>query len=210
MAHPLLEPLITAVKRGDRAEIIRQAGLVAAEGLGVDWAACLWHAVRSGQPDSVELLLAWGVDTTRVDARADTLLHAAAFSGHDGVLRALLDYGCEPDVRNYCTGATPLIRALLAPHGRLYETLLEAGADPCIETFNRDTPLHVAARTNHGEALLRLLEHGADPLAKNASGRTFQPYYFSAPAHLLSDDARHERIRVTDWLRAHDVPIEAR
>lgn len=208
MSHPRLEPLFTAIKRGDRAEIIRQAELVAADGVGVDWTACLWEAVRSGQEGILELLLGYGVDLARVDARADTLLHVAAFSGHTGIVRFLLAHGCDPDVRNYLTGATPLIRALLASDGRAHEVLLEAGADPNLATINRDTPLHVAAKTNAGAAILALLERGADPMARNASGRTFQSYYFSAPGHLITDDARYERIRVKDWLRAHDIPLE--
>jgi ankyrin repeat protein len=148
-------------------------------------------------------------DPNRPDARGETAVHRAAFSGDAARLSAVLAAGGDPDVRNPQTGATPLVSALLSPNAGQYRVLLEAGADPGIADRNGDTPLHVAARTNAGGAILDLLEAGASPTATNARGDSFQPYYFGYRRSLLDADARATRARVAAWLRARGIPLEA-
>ena len=207
--NPELAPLAEAVRRGDDAEIRRQLERIDANTTGHDGSTLLIEAIRQGQIASVQALLAGGADPDRPNARGDTAVHAAAFSGNADLLRAVLAGGGDPNVRNPHTGTTPLVSALLSPEARQFEVLLAAGADPDVADLNGDTPLHVAARTNNGAAILRLLEAGASPLSENSGGRSFQPYYFGYRRELLNDRALDERRRVVAWLKANGVPLEA-
>ena len=206
---PTTAPLADAVRRGDAAEIRRQLERVPADTPGSDGDTLLMEAIRQRRAASVEALLEGGADPDRANARGDTPVHAAAFSGDPAILRMVIARGGDPDARNPHTGATPLVQALLSPTAGQAAVLLDAGADPNIADRNGDTPLHVAGRTNGGAAILALLRRGARPQAENARGATFQAEYFGFPAQLLNDRARAERREIIAWLKANGVPLEA-
>lgn len=208
-SNPELSSLAAAVDRGDAPEIRRQLERIEADTPGSDGSTLLMTAIRAGQTASATALLEGGADPNRVDARGETPVHAAAFSGDAGLLRAVLAHGGDANVRNPNTGASPLVQALLSPSAEQYAVLLEAGADPDAADHNGDTPLHVAARTNNGGAILALLQRGASPLAKNSGGASFQSYYFGYNRAILNDRALGERKAVVEWLRANGVPLEA-
>ncbi|MEN5060768.1 ankyrin repeat domain-containing protein [Luteimonas sp. TWI1416] len=205
---PSTASLADAVRRDDAAEVRRQLQQVPADTPGSQGETLLMEAIRQRRAASVEALLEGGADPDRVDARGETPVHAAAFSGNPAILRSVLAHGGDKDARNPHTGATPLVQALLSPEAGQAEVLLEAGADPDIADRNGDMPLHVAARTNGGAAILALLRSGADPEARNSRGDSFQVEYFSFPANLLSARARDERREIVAWLKAHGVPLE--
>ena len=206
---PATAQLADAVRRGDAAEIRRQLEHVAPDTPGSDGDTLLMDAIRQRRAISVEALLDGGADPNRVNARGETPVHAAAFSGDPAILRAVIAKGGDVDAVNPHTGATPLVQALLSPTAGQAEVLLDAGADPNRADRNGDTPLHVAGRTNGGAAVLALLRKGARPQAENSRGATFQSEYFGFPANLLNDRARAERREIIAWLKAHGVPLEA-
>ena len=208
-SSPSTAQLADAVRRGDAAEIRRQLEHVAPDTPGSDGDTLLMEAIRQRRAASVEALLAGGADPDRANARGETPVHAAAFSGDPAILRMVIARGGDIDAANPHTGATPLVQALLSPTAGQADVLLDAGADPNIADRNGDTPLHIAGRTNGGAAILALLRKGARPQAENARGATFQSEYFGFPANLLNDRARAERREIVAWLKANGVPLEA-
>lgn len=207
--NPDLAPLADAVRRGDAQEIRCLSRQVDPDTPGSDGGTLLMEAIRRNRAVSVEALLDAGADPNRADPSGETPVHAAAFSGDAGLLRAVLAHGGSPDARDTQTGATPLVQALLSPNNDQYKVLLDAGADPNLADHNRNTPLHVAARTNAGGAVLALLRKGASPMATNSGGFTFQSDYFGYDRAILSDRALGDRKAVVEWLKANGVPLEA-
>lgn len=209
-ANSTLEPLANAVSSGDVAEIKRQLATVHPDTPGQDGATLLLAAIGAENLSATRTLLDGGADPNRPGAGGETPMQAAAFVADPAFLQAVLAHGGDPDSRNPVTGATPLARALLGPHPDNVRLLLDAGANPQLADNNADLPLHVAARTNCGQGILMLLEAGASPTAVNASGASFQAYYFSyPPRNVLNERALTERRQVVAWLKSHGVPLEA-
>lgn len=209
-SHPDALGLARAVQDGQTDEIAR---LVAAgtdvESTGEHGTTMLQWAVMTNSIDGLSALLAAGADPDRTGHDGDGPLHLAAFHSDPAYLVMLLDAGADPDLRGEVTGGTPLKQALLNNVDTTFHRLLEAGADVTIADRNGDGPVHVAARTNKGAALLALLEAGADPEAVSGTA-TFQTHYWGYRPQLLNDRARAERVRIIEWLDAHDVPLDPR
>lgn len=100
----------------------------------------------------------------------NTPLHDAAQSGNAATLRALLDNGHDPNVKNGA-GQTPLHLAAGEGHLDCMTLLIEHGAK--VNARNRDlrTPLHRAAWRGRNEAVRLLLAAGADINARDKGGR---------------------------------------
>ncbi len=208
--NPAVAPLADAVARGDAPEIRRHLSSIDPDTPGSDGGSLLVQAIGKGQLASVQALLEGGADPNRPVTGGETPVHAAAFAANPELLRTVLAHGGDADVRNPQTNATPLTSALLGQHPQQLQMLLDAGADPNSADRNGDTPLHVAARTNAGAAILGLLGKGAQPLAKNSGGATFQDYYFAFQRQVLNERALAERREIVAWLKAHDVPLQAK
>ena len=208
-SNPDLAPLAAAVARGDVAEIRRQSERIDPDTPGADGATLLVEAIGANLPGSAQALLEAGAEPNRPGGGGHTPVHAAAIARDAALLRAVLEHGGNPNLQDEGTGSTPLMQAILGQHPQQVALLLDAGADPDLADFKRDTPLHVAARTNAGATILSLLQHGAHPLAKNAGGATFQDYYFSFNRQVLSERALDERREIVAWLKSHNVPLAA-
>ncbi|MEN1942021.1 ankyrin repeat domain-containing protein [Luteimonas sp. MJ174] len=206
---PQLAPLADAALRGDADTLCAGLAGVNPDTPGKDGTSLLQLAVAAGQPATVAALLDAGADPNRQSPGGGGPMHAAAFGDDPTLLRALLDHGGNPDLRNSVTGETPLVRAILGRGDAQVKMLLDAGADPGAADGNGATPLHAAGSINAGAVVMLLLESGAPAHATNSAGDTFQPYYFQLSESLLTARARGERQAVIDWLRAHDVPLEA-
>ena len=126
----------------------------------------LLDAVERGDMPVIGILLEAGVDPN-----AGAPLSFAAWNGHIGAIRMLLDAGADVNE----TGGrafSPLHFAALAGHAEVVDALLDAGADPSAEgDFSPTTPLHLAARMGHVRTIIALLNAGADAYAKDVSGR---------------------------------------
>lgn len=83
--------------------------------------ACLF-----GQLRCVDALLAVDADTSLTDRQGNTAMHMAAFLGHAPIVKRLLDYGCNPRVRN-SYGATPSDNVTLRWTPSLEEYYREVG-----------------------------------------------------------------------------------
>lgn len=207
--NPDVAPLAAAVAQGDAAEIKRQLETVHPDTPGADNATLLVEAIRNENLVSVQALLEGSADPNRPGGGGETPMHAAAFVDDPAFLEAVLAHGGNPNVQNPVSGELPLRLAILGHNLTQMKMLLDSGADPNLADSEQDVPLHTAARTDFGQAILLLLNKGASPLAKNSSGAGFQTYYFSIPREGLNARALSERRQIVDWLKAHNVPLEA-
>ena len=104
--------------------------------------------------------------------RENSPLHSAAFYGDIEMVRVLLDYGVDVNIRND-VGFTPLYFAP-NPYSNdpgAVRLLLDRGADPNLGR-NGETPLHEASRYGKVEMARLLIEHGASVEVKGANGKT--------------------------------------
>ena len=111
----------------------------------------LFLAIEAGQPEKVNALL--DTDSTLVqcpDSNGQTLLHRAAYYGHEGIVRLLLDRGAPANARDQ-KNRTPLHQlACLAQIVEVAQILLAGGAEIDAEDEDGNTPLALAAlRIDH-------------------------------------------------------------
>jgi ankyrin repeat protein len=100
-------------------------------------------------------------------------LHLAIRSGHDAVVKLLLEKGAELESKDTNFGQTPLSLAAENGNDAVVKLLLEKGAE--LESKNTkfgQTPLSLAAENGHDAVVKLLLEKGAELEAKNTYSRT--------------------------------------
>ena len=107
------------------------------------------------------------------EGRETALMYATTF-GHIDIVRLLLEYNADPNIKDY-EGETALA---MATHGTLLDnedivkTLLEYNSDPNLQNVNGNTPLIKATIFNQLYIVHLLLDNGADPFIKNIRGDT--------------------------------------
>ena len=117
-------------------------------------------------------------------------LMTACHTGELAAVRALLDRGVDPSIKDPETTLTPLSVAAGAGHAKIVALLLERGADPC--PFDGAT-LVVALLRGHFEIAELLVKKGAS-VHHGAGGRT-------AITHVMCYG--EPPLEVIDWLLAH-------
>lgn len=83
---------------------------------------------RQGDTEQLVEFVDHGLPVDVADADANTALMLAAYHGHAGTVRALLDRGADPDLRNVRDQA-PIAGALFKGADDVVAVLREAGAD---------------------------------------------------------------------------------
>jgi ankyrin repeat protein len=139
----------------------------------------LMFAVRVGDLESTNLLVAAGADVNDADAWGVTATSLAAHSGFTDIALFLLDKGANPNLAE--CGFSPLHEAVMRRDEKLVTALLEHGADPNVtlktwtptrrssDDFNFEpqlvgaTPYWLAARFDEPNIMGILVKHGADP-----------------------------------------------
>lgn len=161
-----MTPVLAAAYR-QREEILR---------LLLDWKPRLnvFEAAAAGETEQLrDLLDAEPGLVTRVSTDGWTALHLAAFFGHAGAVRLLLERGSEVDARSLNTMRnTPLHAGVAGPLGADgVRLLLDHGADPDARQEGGLTALHAAAQRGDTETVRLLLERGARPGLPDDEGR---------------------------------------
>lgn len=113
-------------------------------------------------------------DGHAVDERGNdglTALMWAARTGAVDAMRALLDAGADPNVRDDRNGWTPLLHAIHKRQVGAVRLLLERGANPH-QRADMATPLLMAASDPDPAIVQLLLDHGADPNERGTGGST--------------------------------------
>lgn len=169
-AHAKVEgedsPLRIALYHGrrDLAELMRAHG----------WQLDAFDAAALGDADALRAALdAEPSILDRISNDGWTMLHLAAFFGHEDVVALLLERGADPHVvSENAMRNTPLHAALAGPLGMDgVRRLLDAGADVNARQHGGYTPLHSAAGRGALDLIQLLLERGADPEASAEDGK---------------------------------------
>ncbi|WP_243789735.1 ankyrin repeat domain-containing protein [Saccharopolyspora gloriosae] len=83
---------------------------------------------REGDTEQLIEFVGHGLPVNVTDSDANTLLMLAAYHGHAATVRALLDHGADPDLRN-ARDQSPIAGALFKGADDVVAVLLAAGAD---------------------------------------------------------------------------------
>jgi len=137
-----------------------------------------WAVVCRQSDLVISMLLRRGVDANAVTSFGMTPLFKAIIVGCPSILKKLLHYGADINVRNVFGkppnrfSLTPLIYAIIREKEDMVAILLERGADPNIAGQNDNKPLHVAVKSGQIEIVKLLLDGGADIDAVDKDGYT--------------------------------------
>ncbi|KAG7204767.1 hypothetical protein KM043_005178 [Ampulex compressa] len=136
-------------------------------------------AAWAGDAEIVRLILTQGPSVPNVNLTTkdnETALHCAAQYGHTEVVAQLLQYGCDPSIRN-SRGESAL--DLAAQYGRLetVELLVSTYPELIVPLRNSSsslifphTPLHLASRNGHRAVVEVLLAAGVDVNTRTSAG----------------------------------------
>jgi ankyrin repeat protein len=134
------------------------------------------HVAASGSDEShriaVLLLLREGADPNKVSHDGLSPLVLAASAGSVAVVRYLVQYGADVNVRVNNDGYTALHAAVSSGKTESIRILAEAGAELDVADDTGDTPLHEAARSGNIDAATILIQFGAPLNATNTRRMT--------------------------------------
>ncbi|MBT4333180.1 MAG: hypothetical protein HOD64_07870, partial [Candidatus Cloacimonetes bacterium] len=144
------------------------------------------HSAHKLRMESLEYLLEKGADITAVDSTGNSVLHAAAWSGRDEIIRKIIEHGADVNAVNN-NGATALVNACNRDSLDVIELLLENGAkldvSDCIRnnqcTTGPRSPLHVSVNLGKTEFVEALLDY-----SENLNLR--DPNFNRTPLHLAA------------------------
>lgn len=133
---------------------------------GANLSDSLVQAARAGHLETVNVLLARGINPDAPDNDGLKALEQAARNGHLDVVNILLENGADPDA-NREVGSTALRQAAVSGHIDIVKTLLAHGAKP------GNSPGVLVEVIGYGYLAIieALLAHGADPDAYDNRGR---------------------------------------
>lgn len=101
-----------------------------------------------------------------------TALGYAAYFGHAGTARALLELGADPNRKSQNgLAVAPLHSALSGNHREIADMLIDLGADVNLASGEGWTPLHYVAHNGDAEIAETLIAKGAK-VQKNSEGKT--------------------------------------
>ena len=114
------------------------------------------NASYAGDIDTIQEIIAAGVDKDVRNAFGDTALHVAIFQSNLAVVKLLLDSGFDPNARVTKNGNTPLHNAVAANNINAARLLLQYGANRNIRALNGLTPLEKARKEEKRELIMLL------------------------------------------------------
>ncbi len=149
-------------------------------------------ALTMGHLEVARFLLEHGANVDAKDWQGYTPLQS--FSRDVEVMRLLLDFGADANVRNLASWAL-LHNAACNGDYELTRILLQHNADVNVKGFMDLTPLHYASEEGHVEVVRLLIEHGAN-IAQDTP--------FGTPLHMASRQGMLEVVRL---LFAHGADV---
>lgn len=168
------EALLEAVANGQkpRVAILLDAGVSpeVASGTGEhEGKTALMWAAETGRADIADLLLQYGAEVDRANAKGGTALMYAAVSGHVALIDLLVAAGANPQHR-VRHGWTPLLLATAKGHVDAVRALARHGADLDTRDVYGWTLLMRAVERGDTAMTRALLDMGLDPAAGDGNG----------------------------------------
>lgn len=177
-------------------------------------------AAAMGDEDVVRRLLKcydakiW-TEQERQDEEGLTAMMHAAISGHESIVRLLIEAGGDVTERSACGGWTALMHAVYNEHESIVRLLIECGSDVNTKTYEGDltyggerelwSVLMIAAHYGNESIVRLLIEAGADvPYREAQFGRTALMLAaengYESIVRLLIKEARGVRYWLETWL----------
>jgi ankyrin repeat protein len=125
----------------------------------------LFSAVREGNINTLRNLLQKGGSPNAQDDSKMTLLHVAARSGHNEIVKVLIQHHANVD--DSTCRVTPLHLATQYNYIEVIKTLVESNANVDAVNFQGRTPLHIAYLYGREEIVTYLMTHGANSKVKD-------------------------------------------
>lgn len=170
------EPLIKAALNDDidalRAVLTRSNVNVRDKNLGT---TALEHAVRNGNREMVQVLLAAGADVNSRNNSRETVLMKLGEQSTADIVWDLINAGAKVDLKDD-EGDTALIEAAMEKNLALLTALLHAGAKVDARNNQGQTALMMAASNDQIDNLRALIRAGADMNARDSDGDTALDY----------------------------------
>ena len=132
----------------------------------------LHAAVRGGDIQQLQRLLASGVDANARDALGNPALFEAAWIGNTELASVLLGHGADVNARNDDTASTALWYAVQADHVRVVNLLVARGARLDLRYASLQTILHLACARGNPQIVKSLLAAHADVAATDQAANT--------------------------------------
>jgi hypothetical protein len=148
----------------------------------------LRDAIRLGDEETVEGLIAADVDVNARDEFGNTILHEAVRWNRLRILERLIDVEANLNAQNF-NGDSPLHFAAFWGFGEVLQALISTGAERSARNQRGETALHIAVIQKHKEIVRILLVAGVDKNTTDNWGNT--PLHY---ARLAKDIARDDSI----------------
>ena len=133
----------------------------------------IMKAVQNGDEAAVERLITQGADVNELDGEGNAPVIMAAYLGHAGILRRLLDAGGDLTALDPGMKATALHAAAYAGHAGTAAILVERGIDVDKQgPHNGYTALHDAIWQGNTDVARVLIDAGARLDLKSNDGHT--------------------------------------
>ena len=158
----------------------------------------LYHAVHSGQANTVLALINWGAQQDVIDSEGRSLLSLACLQGHVEVAQLLIEHSLDENHKDD-HGSTPLHLAAAEGSVETCALLVEAGARVNELDNEGKTPLIYAAENGNLSAAKWLVESGAD--VKHTAHNGFDAIRFAA---------LEERISLVDFFMSIGCDFETK
>ncbi|MFL1467320.1 ankyrin repeat domain-containing protein [Marinobacter sp. HN1S83] len=180
---------------------------VSLQGDNVDVADSRWDsfartAAERGHLDILEYLNTIGIELEKYDKFGNTPLHSASFANEIGIIHWLLKLGFAADTQKSVNHRTALIKAARHGSAEAVTTLLEAGADPLVNSRG-GTAFELAENL---DVLYVLMNHWAEqgdgmppPGISAASWWSFMKQPDHVPERLLRQDLGESGCHALHW-----------
>ena len=128
------------------------------------------HYICNKQTDTIKIILKYYpelVDIPNTEYLGETALYNASSYCNYELVKLLLKYGADPNIKEHEDGETALFMSSYYDNVEITELLLQSGADINMKNKLNETALHTACYQGNLNIVKLLLKYGANPFIKS-------------------------------------------